>query len=85
RQGEAGVNIPDDDYLDGVQDACTEFDAFLVVDEILTGMGRVGKLWAIGGTSVRPDVMLVGKTLSGGVVPVAAVVATESAYAPFEK
>ncbi len=84
-QGEAGVIIPDADYLDGVQTACTEFGAFLIVDEILTGLGRLGKLWAIDGTAVRPDVMLVGKTLSGGVVPVAAVVATESAYAPFEK
>ncbi|MFE6862134.1 aspartate aminotransferase family protein [Nocardia sp. NPDC057668] len=84
-QGEAGVIIPSPGFLDGVQAACTEFGAFLVVDEILTGMGRVGKSWAIEGTSVRPDVLLVGKTLSGGVIPVAAVVATEHAYAPFEK
>lgn len=84
-QGEAGVIIPDDDYLPEVSKICEEFDCFLIVDEILTGMGRVGKWWAISDSTVEPDVLLVGKGLSGGVVPVSAVVATPTVYAPFDK
>lgn len=84
-QGEGGVIIPEPGYLAEVSRICAERDCFLIVDEILTGMGRVGRMWGITGQDVRPDVMLVGKTLSGGVIPVSAVLATNEAYAPFEK
>ncbi|WP_033442313.1 aspartate aminotransferase family protein [Saccharothrix sp. NRRL B-16314] len=84
-QGEGGVVIPDPGYLAAVSRICAERDCFLIVDEILTGMGRVGRMWGISGQDVAPDVMLVGKTLSGGVIPIAAVLATNEAYAPFEK
>ncbi|WNF00874.1 aminotransferase class III-fold pyridoxal phosphate-dependent enzyme [Streptomyces luomodiensis] len=84
-QGEAGVVIPDDDYLPEVSRICQEHDCFLIVDEVLTGMGRTGTWWAISELPVQPDVMLVGKGLSGGVVPVSAAVATPTAYAPFDK
>ena len=84
-QGEGGVVIPEPGYLAEVSRICAERDCFLIVDEILTGMGRVGRMWGISGQDVRPDVMLVGKTLSGGVVPVSALLATNKAYTPFEK
>ena len=79
-QGEGGVIIPPDGYLSEVEGICREREAFLIVDEIQTGLGRLGTWWGIDREGVRPDVMLVGKGLSGGVVPVAAAVATERAY-----
>jgi putrescine aminotransferase len=57
----------------------------LIVDEIQTGMGRLGTWWGIEAEQVVPDILLVGKGLSGGVVPIAAMVATPRAYAPFAK
>ncbi|MEJ3745473.1 aminotransferase class III-fold pyridoxal phosphate-dependent enzyme [Actinomycetes bacterium KLBMP 9797] len=82
-QGEGGVVIPPPGYLRGVAAACREYGALLVLDEIQTGMGRLGAWWGAGFEGVVPDLMLVGKGLSGGVVPVAAVLATPEAYAPF--
>ena len=82
-QGEGGVVIPPDGYLRGVAHACREHDAILIVDEIQTGMGRLGAWWGVDFEDVVPDVMLVGKGLSGGVVPVAAVVARPDIHAPF--
>jgi putrescine aminotransferase len=84
-QGEAGVRIPEPGYLRQVSDLCRKFGALLVVDEIQTGMGRLGTWWGVDAEDVRPDIMLVGKGLSGGVVPVAAMTATEAAYAPFSR
>ena len=79
-QGEGGVIIPPDGYLSEVERLCREYGAFLIVDEIQTGLGRLGTWWGIDPEGVRPDVLLVGKGLSGGVVPVAAAVCTEEAY-----
>ncbi|MEV7617173.1 aminotransferase class III-fold pyridoxal phosphate-dependent enzyme [Streptomyces sp. NPDC089799] len=84
-QGEGGVVIPPPDYLAEVSRICAEHDCFLVFDEILTGMARLGRWWGSQATPVRCDAMLVGKGLSGGVAPVAAVLATEKAYKPFDK
>ncbi|ACU37504.1 aspartate aminotransferase family protein [Actinosynnema mirum] len=84
-QGEGGVVFPPDGYLAALGRLRTEHDAFLVIDEILTGLGRLGRWWGHDPEAVTPDVMLVGKGLSGGVVPVAAAVATPAAYAPFDK
>lgn len=84
-QGEAGVNIPPDGYLTDVQRICRERGAFFVLDEIQTGLGRLGRWWGADRESVTPDILLVGKGLSGGVVPVAAMVATDAAYAPFDR
>lgn len=81
-QGEGGVIHPPESYLDDVARICAEHDCFLIIDEILTGLGRLGRWW---GSSVQPDAMLVGKGLSGGVVPVAAVACTAEAYRPFDK
>jgi putrescine aminotransferase len=77
------VIIPPPGYLSGAADICREFAAFLVMDEIQTGLGRLGTWWGVDLEDVRPDVLLVGKGLSGGVVPVAAMVATAEAYGPF--
>lgn len=84
-QGEAGVIIPPGGYLRAVQDACREFDAFFVLDEIQTGMGRLGSWWGADFEGITPDVLLVGKGLSGGIVPVSATVATRKAFAVFDK
>jgi putrescine aminotransferase len=84
-QGEGGVNVPPAGYLRAVADACHANGALLILDEIATGLGRVGAWWASGLEGVVPDMMLIGKPLSGGVVPVSAVAATESVFAPFDR
>jgi putrescine aminotransferase len=84
-QGEGGVVFPPEGYLAELGRLRTQYGAFLVIDEILTGLGRLGRWWGHDPEAVTPDVMLVGKGLSGGVVPVAAAVATAQAYAPFDK
>ena len=84
-QGEAGVIIPPRGYLRAVEQLCREHNAFFILDEIQTGLGRLGRWWGADTEDVRPDVLLVGKSLSGGVIPVAAVVASESAYQPFDR
>jgi putrescine aminotransferase len=81
-QGEGGVNVPPAGYLQAVARACVEHDAVLVLDEIQTGLGRVGAWWAAEREGVVPDVLLTGKSLSGGVVPVAAALATAALYEP---
>lgn len=82
-QGEGGVNIPPDGYLRDLAALCRHHGALLVIDEIQTGLGRLGSWWGIDAEGVVPDILLVGKGLSGGVVPIAAMVATPRAYAPF--
>ncbi|GAA3245966.1 aspartate aminotransferase family protein [Streptomyces labedae] len=84
-QGEGGAIVPPHGYLTRVQQLCTEHDAMFVLDEIQTGLGRLGTWWGADTEGIRPDVLLVGKNLSGGVIPVAAAVATAAAYAPFDK
>lgn len=72
-QGEAGVIIPPDGYLARVREICTRHDVVLVLDEIQTGLGRTGKLFAEEHDGIEADVTLVGKALSGGFYPVSAV------------
>ena len=84
-QGEAGVIIPPDGYLKDVHRVCRDHGCLLVVDEVLTGLGRTGPWFAVDTAGVVPDVLLVGKALSGGVVPVAAAVTTGDLYRPFDK
>ncbi|MEV6210451.1 aminotransferase class III-fold pyridoxal phosphate-dependent enzyme [Kitasatospora sp. NPDC051914] len=84
-QGEGGVVVPPDGYLTEAQRICRERGALLVLDEIQTGLGRLGTWWGADREHVTPDVLLVGKGLSGGVVPVAAMVATDAAYEPFNR
>jgi predicted acetylornithine/succinylornithine family transaminase len=75
-QGEGGVNLPDDGYLPGLRKLCDEAGILLMFDEIQTGMGRTGKLWAYEHAGVTPDVMTLAKALANG-VPIGAALATE--------
>jgi ornithine--oxo-acid transaminase len=74
-QGEAGVIIPDDGYLAGVRELTRRAGALFIADEIQSGLGRTGTTLACDHESVRPDMVLLGKALGGGIVPVSAVVA----------
>ena len=84
-QAEGGVVIPPHGYLRRVQTLCREYDALLVLDEIQTGFGRLGAWWGADLAGVRPDVLLTGKGLGGGVIPVSAVLATAQAFSAFDK
>jgi ornithine--oxo-acid transaminase len=74
-QGESGVIIPPDGYLKRVRELCTKNNVLFIDDEIQTGLGRTGKMFACDHESVRPDMLIIGKALSGGFYPVSAVVA----------
>ncbi|KAI4372057.1 hypothetical protein MLD38_010341 [Melastoma candidum] len=74
-QGEAGVIIPPDGYLRGVRDLCTKHNILMIADEVQSGLARSGKLLACDWEEVRPDVVILGKALGGGVIPVSAVLA----------
>ncbi|MFP1625160.1 ornithine--oxo-acid transaminase [Streptomyces sp. 5K101] len=74
-QGEAGVVIPDDGYLTGVRALTQRANCLFIADEIQSGLGRTGTTLAVDHESVRPDMLLLGKALGGGIVPVSAVVA----------
>jgi putrescine aminotransferase len=84
-QAEGGVIVPPFGYLREVEALCRRRGAFLIVDEIQTGLGRLGAWWGIDFEEVVPDVLLVGKALSGGVVPVSAVVTTAAIYSALNK
>ena len=77
-QGEAGVVIPDDGYLKGVRNLCNKYNVLFIADEIQTGLARTGKMLACDHEEVRPDILILGKALSGGTLPVAAILADDS-------
>jgi ornithine--oxo-acid transaminase len=72
-QGEAGVIVPDDGYLSRAKQLCEEANVLFIADEIQTGLARTGKMLACDHEAVRPDILLLGKALSGGMMPVSAV------------
>ena len=74
-QGEAGVVIPSDGYLKGVRDLCTHYNVLFIADEIQTGLARTGKMLACDHENVRPDILILGKALSGGTLPISAILA----------
>jgi ornithine--oxo-acid transaminase len=76
-QGEAGVVIPDNGYLKGVRDLCTKYNVLFIADEIQTGLARTGKMLACDHENVRPDILILGKALSGGTLPISAVLADD--------
>jgi ornithine--oxo-acid transaminase len=76
-QGEAGVFVPDDGYLTKVRELCTKYNILFIADEVQTGVARTGKLLAVDHENVRPDILILGKALSGGVLPVSAVLADD--------
>ena len=79
-QGEAGAVVPPDDYLPRARELCTRFGALLVADEIQTGFGRTGKLWGVDHWNVVPDIMCLGKSLGGGVMPLSAFISTPAIW-----
>jgi acetylornithine aminotransferase/acetylornithine/N-succinyldiaminopimelate aminotransferase len=81
-QGEGGVIVPDEGYLPGLRKLCDEAGILLILDEIQTGMGRTGKLWAYEHSGVAPDIMTVAKALANG-VPIGATLATEDVAGVF--
>lgn len=76
-QGEAGVLVPDDGYLAQAKQLCQDADVLFIADEIQTGLARTGKMLACDHENVRPDILLLGKALSGGMIPVSAVLADD--------
>lgn len=76
-QGEAGVVVPDDGYMAKVHAACKRHNVLLIADEVQTGLGRTGSLLACDHDKCRPDILMLGKALSGGVYPVSAVLADD--------
>jgi predicted acetylornithine/succinylornithine family transaminase len=81
-QGESGVKIPDPDYMRDVRDLCDRHDILLILDEVQTGMGRTGKLFAYEHYGITPDIMTLAKGLGGG-VPIGAMLATDKIAAAF--
>ncbi len=75
-QGEAGVVVPDAGYLKGVRDLCTQYNVLMIADEVQTGLCRTGKMLACDHENVKPDILILGKALSGGTMPVSAVLSS---------
>lgn len=84
-QGEAGVIVPPPGYLRDVASLCRTHGALFVLDEVQTGLGRLGAWWGASREEVTPDVLLAGKGLGGGVLPVSAAIATPAAFSVFDK
>lgn len=76
-QGEAGVVVPKEGYLKGVRDLCTKYNVLFIADEVQTGIGRTGKRLACDWEDVKPDILVLGKALSGGTMPVSAAFASD--------
>src|SRR5204863_9655176 len=73
-QGEAGAVVPHDDFWPRLRQMCDQYGVLLVADEVQTGLGRTGKLWAVDHWGVVPDIVCVAKSLGGGVMPVGAII-----------
>ena len=76
-QGEAGVVVPDEGYLSGVRKLCDKYNVLFIADEVQTGIARTGKMLACDYEDARPDLLILGKAISGGVFPVSAVLADD--------
>jgi len=76
-QGEAGVIVPDEGYITACYDACKAAKVLFVADEVQSGLGRTGKMLACEHENVHPDILILGKALSGGVLPISAVLADD--------
>jgi adenosylmethionine---8-amino-7-oxononanoate aminotransferase len=82
-QGAGGMLTHDPSFVLGVRALCDEFAALMVVDEVATGIGRTGRMWAVDHVDVTPDLLTCGKGLTGGYLPLSAVLARESVYEAF--
>jgi putrescine aminotransferase len=79
-QGEGGIHIPPDGYLRAIREACDKHGALFIADEVQTGLGRTGKMFACEHERVSPDIMTLAKCLGGGVMPIGATVGTERVW-----
>jgi putrescine aminotransferase len=79
-QGEGGVIVPPEGYLTSVRQLCTKYDVLLIIDEIQTGFGRTGKMFACEHEGIVPDIMCLAKSLGGGVMPIGAFVTTDEIW-----
>jgi putrescine aminotransferase len=79
-QGEAGGIVPPPDFFPRARELCTHYGALLIADEIQTGMGRTGKLWGVDHWNVVPDIMCLGKSIGGGVMPLSAFISTAAIW-----
>jgi ornithine--oxo-acid transaminase len=77
-QGEAGVVVPHEGYIKGVRQLCTNYNVLMIADEVQTGLARTGKMLACDHEGVKPDILVLGKALSGGTLPVSAVLANDN-------
>lgn len=77
-QGEGGIIVPKDGYLAGVKKLCEKYNVLLISDEIQTGLGRTGKMFAYEHENIRPDIVVLGKSLAGGYYPMSAVLADKN-------
>lgn len=77
-QGEAGVYVPTDGYLAKAKELCSKYNVLFIADEVQTGIARTGKLLAVHHENVQPDILILGKAISGGVYPVSAVLANDA-------
>jgi len=88
-QGEGGIVLPPQGYLADVRRICTKYDTLLILDEIQTGLGRTGKMFACEHENISPDIMCLAKSLGGGIVPIGAFITTDAiwqkAYGGLEK
>ena len=83
-QGEAGIVAPPEGFLAGLRELTTEHNSLLVCDEIQSGLGRTGRLFAFEHENVRPDIVIIGKALSGGMYPVSAILADDEVMGVFK-
>lgn len=79
-QGEAGIIVPSAGYLNSARELCTRYGTLLIADEIQTGLGRTGTMFAVNAEQITPDALLLGKALGGGVMPLSALLTTEDLY-----
>jgi putrescine aminotransferase len=83
-QGEAGAIVPPDDYWPRLRTICDEYEVLLIADEVQTGMGRTGKMFAVEHWNVAPDILCLGKALGGGVMPLSAFMSTPKIWKVLE-
>lgn len=84
-QGEAGAIVPPDNYFQKVRKLCDEYGILFIADEVQTGMGRTGKIFAVEHWNVVPDIMCLGKSLGGGVMPLSAFISNKKVWSVLEK
>jgi putrescine aminotransferase len=83
-QGEGGIHVPSDDYFPKVQKICRDKGVLLIIDEVQTGLGRTGKMFACDYWDIKPDIMTLAKALGGGIMPIGAILGTADVWTVFE-